>query len=126
MRNSVEIDDNLYMDSWKPSINKEVCESFGLDFVKVLNYENYDEKKTTGSYKSVSISTAPATISYARVQMAKMLLYVLNNGGKLYYTDTDSIVTDIELPNDVIHPKEIGKLNLEHVVTVSPRDRDIF
>lgn len=49
--------------------------------------------------------------------MAKLLLYVLNNGGKVYYTDTDSIVTDIELPSNIIHPKEIGKLKLEHIVT---------
>lgn len=30
LRNSVEIDYDLYMDSWKPSINIEVCESFGF------------------------------------------------------------------------------------------------
>lgn len=37
LRNSIEIDDDLYMDSYKPSINKEICESFGLDFIKVWN-----------------------------------------------------------------------------------------
>lgn len=104
------------MDSWKLSINIEVCESFGLDFIKALNSENYDEIKTTGSYKSVSISTASAIISYAGIHMAKLSLYVLNNGGKLYYTDTDSIVTNIELPSNIFHPKEIGKLKLEHII----------
>lgn len=97
-----------------------------LVFVKGLNSENYDEKKTTGSYKSVSISTAAATVSYARVQMAKMLLYVLNNGGKLYYTDTDSIVTDIELPNDIIHPKEIGKLEIRTCCYCIPKGSGYF
>lgn len=32
-------------------------------------------------------------------------------GGDIYYSDTDSIVTDIELPLDMVDPKAIGKLN---------------
>ena len=48
--------------------------------------------------------------------MAKMLLYVLNNNGKLYYTDTDSIVTDLKLPDNIVHPTELGKFKLEYTI----------
>lgn len=40
----------------------------------------------------------------------------MNLGGKLYYSDTDSIVTDIELPADMVDSKAIGKLKLEYKI----------
>ena len=38
---------------------------------------------------------------------------VLNKGGCVYYTDTDSIVTDVPLDKNFIG-KEIGKFKLEY------------
>ena len=73
--------------------------------------------KTVGTFKTVSISTAAATLAYARIHMAKIMLYILSKGGKLYYTDTDSIVTDLKLPEFMVDSKEIGKLKLEHIIT---------
>ena len=49
--------------------------------------------------------------------MAKVMLYILNSGGKLYYTDTDSIVTNIELPKNIVHPNDIGKFDLEYTIS---------
>ena len=49
-KNSVSIDDNLYLDSYRPQIDKQVCESFNLDFVKVfpnsgrVRAPNFDER----------------------------------------------------------------------------------
>lgn len=117
LRNSIEIDENTYLDSYKPNIDKEVCNNFGVDFTKALNSENFDEVKSSRTYKSVSISTAAAVLSYARIHMAKIKLYILNNGGTIYYTDTDSIITNIKLPNEFVDSKEIGKLKLEHIIT---------
>jgi hypothetical protein len=37
-------------------------------------------------------------------------------GGNIYYSDTDSIVTDLELPTSMVDPKVLGKLKLEHEV----------
>jgi len=45
----------------------------------------------------------------------------LSKGGSIYYSDTDSIVTDLELDNNMVDSKEIGKLKLEHVI-----DKGIF
>ena len=60
--------------------------------------------------------TASAILGYARIYMAKAIVYVFDKGGNVYYTDTDSIVTDIKLPEDWVSPSEIGKFKLEHEV----------
>lgn len=41
---------------------------------------------------------------------------VLELGGKLYYTNTDSIITDIELPKEMVDKKIIGKLKKEYSI----------
>lgn len=38
--------------------------------------------------------------------MSKMKKKVLELGGKLYYSDTDSIVTDIQLPKKMVDKKK--------------------
>lgn len=40
----------------------------------------------------------------------------MNRGGRIYYTDTDSIVTDIELPSELVSNNELGKFKLEYKV----------
>ena len=44
--------------------------------------------------------------------MSKLKLTILNNGGNIYYTDTDSIITDIPLDNKLVD-KDIGQFKLE-------------
>jgi hypothetical protein len=116
LKNSIEIDDNTYLDTYIPNVDPKVCEKFGVDFIKALNTEDFEEGKHDKSYKSVSISTAAAVISYARIHMAKIMLYILENGGTIYYTDTDSIVCNIKLPDELVDSKELGKLKLEYVI----------
>jgi len=45
----------------------------------------------------------------------------LANGGKIYYSDTDSIVTSQKLPESLVSNKDLGKLKLEHEI-----DKAIF
>lgn len=88
-----------------------------VDFIEVLNNANLDEKGTI-PINNVSITTAAAVLAYARIHplAAKIMLYILENNGTLYYTDTDSIVTDLRLPEEMVHPTTLGKLKLEHTV----------
>jgi len=116
VKNSLEIDENTYLDTYLPGVNKEVCEENGVDHTKVLNRENFDEKTNLGNYTSVSISTAAATLSYSRIHLAKILLYILKHGGTIYYMDTDSITTDLKLPEEFVSLNELGKLKLEHTI----------
>lgn len=117
VKDYIEIGKDLYLVSYIPGINKKICEKFGVDFAKLLNKENFDENSDFKTYKSVSISTAAATLSYASIHMEEIILYILNNGGKIYYTDTDCIVTDLKLPESFVDPKELGKLKLEYIIS---------
>lgn len=47
------------------------------------------------------------------VEFICLKLDILSKGGKIYYTDTDSIVTDTELDTKQVNENEIGKLKLE-------------
>ena len=116
LKNSIEMDEDLFLDTFKTSIDKEICEDFGVDYIKALNIESISEKSSTRSYNTVSIPIAAATLSYARIHMNKIIMHILDNGGKIYYTDTDSIVTDLKLSEDFVHPSELGKLKLEHEI----------
>ena len=48
-------------------------------------------------------------------------MYILANGGNIYYSDTYSIVSNIKLPYYMVNSNEIGKLKLEYVI-----DKAIF
>jgi len=54
--------------------------------------------------------------AYSRVELCKAAHYIEKNNGQVYYCDTDSIVTDIPLPADIVHDKEYGKWKLERKV----------
>lgn len=45
--------------------------------------------------------------------MLKIKQDILSKGGKIYYTDTDSIITDIELPKT---GNDLGQFKLEHKI----------
>lgn len=62
----------------------------GLDLNKVLK-DNPDSEITAQYPSSVVISAA--VTAYPRIIMCKHKLDILNRGGKIYYSDTDSIVT---------------------------------
>lgn len=116
VKDSKKIDDNLYLTCYIPSINKEICDKFDVDYVKALNSEKYDEFKDVKTYKTVSITTAAAVLSYARIHMAKVMLFILKNGGTISYHDTDSLVTDLKLPSEWVDQKDLGKFKLEYTI----------
>ena len=59
-----------------------------------------------------NVAIAAAVTSYARIEMMKLKMLLIKLGIKLFYTDTDSIFVDKELPNYLIG-KEIGQLKDE-------------
>ena len=109
--------------SYNPESNKKLCDSIGIDVAKVRNYElettNEDISEIENSYPGVSVAMSAAVTAYGRIHMCKIKKDILSLGGKLYYSDTDSIVTDLELEQftpEKVHPKEIGKLKKENFV----------
>ena len=64
-----------------------------LDFFKVLEKEtNKNIEKHLDIFKDVSIATEAMVTSYARIHINKIKLDILDKGGNIYYSDTDSIV----------------------------------
>jgi hypothetical protein len=87
---------------------------FGYDYDKVLIGLGVT-KETNNEFKDISLVIAAAITAYARIHMAEIKLDLLGNKGNLYYTDTDSIVTDIALDSKLIGNK-LGQFKLEYEI----------
>ena len=79
------------------------------------------------SYQNRSVNPIYATFvtAYARHVLYEGIETILKLGGEVYYCDTDSIKTNIELPVEMIHSTELGKWDFEgfypESVFVSPK-----
>lgn len=114
VRSLKELNDNTFIVSFDSDISKSVCEKSGLDYIKVLE-SNKKDPENNKKIDDVSITTAAAITAYARIHINKLKVWILDNGGKLYYSDTDSIVTDIQFNDDMLGPN-LGQLKLEHTI----------
>lgn len=110
----IKLTKDQYLVTFNTEISKPQCDKNEIDFFKVLNEENKDHEDNY-RIRDVSISTAAAVTSYARIYMNKIKILILSLGGKIYYMDTDSIVTDILLPDNLLGNK-LGQFKLEHVL----------
>lgn len=109
--------------SYIPEINKKLCDSLGIDLSKARKYflesdENIDNIIDIKKIQSgVSVAISAAVTAYGRIHMSKIKKKILELGGIIYYSDTDSIVySGIELSKDMLDSKELGKLKMEYFV----------
>ena len=109
-----EITDNSVLVTYIPEIDESICDSFNIDYIKAI--QSLEESKKNSTFEGVSIPIAAATTAYGRIHITKIKNKILKMGGNIYYSDTDSIVTDLELPTSMVDPKVLGKLKLEHEV----------
>lgn len=108
-----QITNDKILVSYVPKLDYDIIDSHNLDFLKVVN--KYKDKEIK-NIDNTSIAISAAVTAYGRIHMTKLKLYILNKGGNIYYSDTDSIVCNIELPTSTVDSKELGKLKLEHKV----------
>ena len=113
VHNVVFIDDEVLVTHSK-DVSIQICEEHNVDYnqalindIKYAKHSNISERQ----YNAVSIAIASAVTAYARIYMQKVKLNILKNGGSLFYTDTDSIITDIELDKSNVGP-DIGQFKL--------------
>lgn len=85
-----------------------------IGFIFLKQLIRIEIKKNPMSVRSVPISAA--VYAYGRIHITPIKLDIFNRRGSIYYSDTDSIVTDMKLPDNMISNNEIGKLKLEHEV----------
>lgn len=111
---------NRTLVSYIPGVDKELCNTLDIDETKARDYlTKYKIKEIQDIPYNISVAISAAVTSYGRIHMSIINRKILELGGKIYYSDTDSIVTDIELElvwPEMVHPKEIGKLKREYFV----------
>ena len=114
MKGEIDITKQMKLVTYVPEISQKVCDSFGIDVTKAtLKYKDKYSVETN-SYNNVSVAISAAVTAYGRIHISKLKNLILDLGGKLFYSDTDSIVTDIKLPENLVDNQEIGKVKLEH------------
>jgi hypothetical protein len=79
----------------------------GVALIGQASKKNVKALKTT-----VSLPVAIAVAAYARMYMSKFKVQYQDN---LYYSDTDSLILDCKLPQDIIG-NQLGQFKLEHLV----------
>lgn len=109
-----DITDDDILVTYSSDLDESVCDSFNIDFIEAL--KNVKTSTNSNTFKNVSVPIAAAVTSYGRIHITKIKDKIIKMGGNIYYSDTDSIVTDIKLPIDMVDPKALGKLKLEYEV----------
>jgi hypothetical protein len=85
-----------------------------------LDYTLINEIKTDTNFELITnfrtvkshVGIAAAVTAYARIEMLELKMLLSKLGIKLYYTDTDSLFVDKEIPNYLIG-NELGQLKDE-------------
>lgn len=67
----------------------------------------YFEEESDASYIMPQLSSY--VTSYSRIALRRFMMQAINKGGKVYYVDTDSVITDVELETTT----KLGGLKLE-------------
>lgn len=111
-----EITKNANLVCYNPIIDPDICSSHGIDYIKALSdNSNINIEKSIELFQDVSIIISALVTSYARVFMFKIMNEILKVGGQIYYTDTDSIITDIRLDPSLVG-NELGQFKLEYEI----------
>jgi DNA polymerase family B len=103
----------------------EMIDALGIEIQDLIKFDNnyivitknfvnlyYNEKLDMFHGSEVNVAIASAITAEARIFMSQ---FKNNPNFKLYYSDTDSIVTNKPLP-DYLVGKELGQLKLEYVI----------
>ena len=110
-------------------LNYKEFESKNIDSItKIIDLENsvMVELKSPKNLNSLmladraenqtNIAVASAITAYARIEMANLFKFLIDNGYTIFYCDTDCVVVNKPLPDDMVSSTELGKLKLEHTI----------
>ena len=96
-------------------VSKKICDASLVDYNAAHCYELSTRKYNNKRFKDVSIATASAVTSYARIFMNKTKLMLRDQGINVFYSDTDSLITNKPIPDRLVG-YGLGQFKLEHVV----------
>lgn len=106
-----EISNDKVIVSYVAKLDYEIIKSHKLDFIKIVN--KYKDKEVQ-PISATSVAIRAAITAYARIHISKLKLNIINRDGELFYSDTDSIITNKKLPDTLVSSKKLGLLKLEH------------
>jgi hypothetical protein len=114
------INTDNFIITFVPVINKYICASHDLDFYKI----NLNEKIIVGkdyNFKDTSIIISTFTTVFALIQMNQIKLNVITSGRIIYYSDTDSLPTNLSLNKlkEIMQKRigdKLGQLKFEQYV----------
>lgn len=86
----------LHVLNYLPSLDPNLCKELGTDIVKFINKFSIKDESSS-NYKDVSVSVSAALTAYGTIHITKPKYDVLNKGGKIYYSNTDSIISGLHL-----------------------------
>ena len=75
-------------------------------------FVNYVDNSELNNESKSSISIASAVTAYSRSYMYNIIKDNIQN---IYYSDTDSLYLDRELPKELVDSNELGKFKLEYI-----------
>lgn len=78
--------------------------------INTLAYGIGDNKRNN-EFESLSLLLYTASTAYARIHMGKLKLDIFNKKGHIYYADAHTVITDINLCNN-INTSSLGQLKL--------------
>ena len=111
------LNEDKFLITFDPTISNKICKNHGLDIFKVLEKESKTNiENSLDIFKDVSIATAAFVTSYARIHINKCKLDILEKGGSIYYSDTDSLVLDSSFLDSNWIGKNIGQFKLEYFI----------
>ena len=114
INNVIQIEDK-YLITYTDKVSKLICDDANVDYKNTVLNSLKNKEESEQTFSDVSIAIAASVTSYARIFINKVKLDVLNKGGNIYYTDTDSVVTNIPLDNKLVGT-DIGQFKLEHII----------
>lgn len=113
--NSVTHIEDKMLVNYNNKVSKTICDELNVDYKNTVLVNQKSNNESEKTFADVSIAIASAVTSYARITISKAKLNVLKKGGELYYSDTDSIVTNVPFDDDVVGNK-LGQYKLEHTI----------
>jgi len=73
-------------------------------------------KEAANHLLGTNVAIASAITAHSRVMINNYKYYVKNQDGEVAYSDTDSLVTNVELPASMIDATTLGLMKLEHKI----------
>ncbi|RIB00114.1 hypothetical protein C2G38_2235600 [Gigaspora rosea] len=104
-------------------IKKSIQFSNGYELLEYYPLDCYHNEANIAKYiydpmtAERNVAIAASITAYSRITINTIKLECQKLGIEVYYSDTDSLVTNKELPKQYVDSKEIGKLKLEHVLS---------